>query len=307
MPKACVKFLRRVGIFFGLILLLGLCWIYKDKGALQYLGVISTVVIAVFAGVTWWIAYSQHKMYNDPELRVTSPKISKWKYKTGKGGVWDLEIALINPGAVPIEIDGICEYEKGKEKVSNEFPGEFKEAPEEKPVGVYITQLPWVIEKGHFAISKRRVCAPDIEGSIGVVIQYFVNRPKMITTISPSLKSCKCFVSHSDKEIIGMLKSIKIDLSKKLSLFYDIRDEIYKERLRECLVAAREKIIYILDDLQDRIKKGYNTKLSKVAGSFRKAIEYLTNSDEKWAEFDVLIRQLKDEIDNIIKEWDKDI
>lgn len=244
-------------------------------------------------------------MYNEPELRVTNPKISKWKYKPGKGGVWDLEMVLINPGAVPIEIDSICEYEQGRVGIDEHFLGEFKEPRGERPLGVYITQLPWVIEKGHFAISQRRVYTPDIESPIAVVIQYFVNRPKRTTVTSPPLKNCKILIPQSEKEIIDMLKQLKEELSRKFLLFKDAQAEIYRKRLYECIINTVEKSLHITDDLQDRIKEGYHSPICKVVGFLKQVMEFY--KEGKWDEFNIKMKQAVDTLDDVIKRWNNDI
>jgi len=266
----------------------------------------SAIFIAFFAGISLWIAYRQHKMYNDPELRVTQPKISKWKYQPQKGGVWELEIVLVNPGTVPIEIDRISEY-IGKEKPGEELPAEFETPPSVRPEGVFINQLPWVIKSGHFAISRRKVYAPDVEGSIKIVVQYFVNRPKRVVVTSLPLKNCKKLTPLSEKRIVDILKEIQKDVNKKLSLFRDIPEEDYKNRLLECLRDAQNKIIYICDELQEDLKVGYHARLSKLAAFIEKVIKSLKNFEYKRDNFNIAVRQFDDELCNIIKEWSKEI
>jgi hypothetical protein len=297
---------RYILILILIFLFLVLCWRYRNSGIFGYLNGISTIVIAFFAGVSGWIAYRQYKMYNDPELRVTQPKISKWKYRSQKDGVWDIEIVLINPGTVPIEVDRISEY-ISREKADKELPVQFIPPPENRPEGIFITQLPWIIKKGHFAISRRRIYTPDIEEPIKIVIQYFVNKPKRITVVSPPLKNYRKLPPLSEKRIVDMLKEVQKDLFKKLSLFENIQEEDYKNKLLECLIKIQAKIIYICDELQEDLKAGYHARLSKLIGFVKKAIRYLRDFENKWAEFGIVIRQFKNELDNIIKEWSRNI
>jgi len=292
-----------VVIIVGLIILLILCSVWEIL--VKSVGAVSTIVIAIFTLVLGVVAYRQHRMYNDPELRVTSPKISKWEYRPGKGGIWDLEMVLINPGAVPIEIYSIWEYEQGRAKINEHFPALFKEPPKDRPVGVYVTQLPWIIEKGYFAISQRRVYTLDIENPIEVEIQYFVNKPKRVIVTSVPLKGCKILIPQSEKEIIDILKQLKEELFRKFLLFKDTQAEIYRDRLYRCIINTVEKLLHITDDLQSRIREGYYSPLCKVVGFLQQIIK--SYNEGKWEVFNIKMEQTIGTLDDIIKRWDVDI
>lgn len=168
------------------MLLQVLCTNYFEIDWATTINAISTVIMAIFTALTWRILYKQDKMRNDPELRAFCypPEIVEPLVIGTKGFDFLIEIVIVNPGTVPAVITNIKEVFKDTTNGQDlTVQGRF-DLPILRPIGVYISQLPWVVGGGKFAICRRRYNLPSKFKEKELLIQfkfnYFVSKKEKI-------------------------------------------------------------------------------------------------------------------------------
>ena len=151
----------------------------KDYGA-----GLSGIAIAIFAILNWWIYRSQHKISFDPELKG----YFGYTFETFKdlpefpGGHLKFWFVFVNIGAIPIivnHLEEVHEWNGRETKPAERIEKPFFSLPDERPPRTYITQLPWMIKGGDFAIWSRRERITKVHPAItdggGINIEVIVS------------------------------------------------------------------------------------------------------------------------------------
>jgi len=134
-----------------------------------FLSSCATLAIAIFT-------FLQYRKVYDPNLRVHSYPPFKETLNLGSQKIIEciqIRAALVNPGGVPItlmteKIEVVDQETSEKIEVDSRFT-----QPEWRPERLYVSQLPWVIEK--FAIYEKTIYPKDLR-----ISKSFLNRKMMI-------------------------------------------------------------------------------------------------------------------------------
>jgi len=164
---------------------------------------VATVMMALFTAATWKIHRTQHKLYNDPELKIypwpeaeiatttdallTVALAATEREKRSAAAYVEYRFALVNPGRVPVMVTDLREeaLEPGSphQQVQMRFPY-FREPP----LSQLMPGLPWLVPAQQFALCWRYLpfcghdeALKDRDLSIRVTFQYH-NGLRAITT-----------------------------------------------------------------------------------------------------------------------------
>jgi hypothetical protein len=163
---------------------------------------IATVLLMLFTVATWRILWTQHKLYNDPELIIHPwPELATTtgslliialgasdREKRSNAQYVEYRFALVNRGRVPIMVmditENVLKQEGGHEPVRMRFPYFRKPGRPEVMAGV-----PWLIAAQQYAICWRFLSfygqherLKDQDFSIKATFRYHNGRRQVTTT-----------------------------------------------------------------------------------------------------------------------------
>lgn len=248
---------------------------------LESLKEIAPILIATFAFFMWRLNRNQSKMFNDPDIRVNISEPKKWK-DLETGYVWEIEMVFINPGSVPIEINGV-EYHKNEGWTP--VP-ELKSPPEIRPPEKFIDSWPWVVKKGEYAICRQLVTVRKEANLFKGEIKYVVRHKAKTRPFSVNVEGKKDYPLEFLRPIVEKLVQIERQLKDKFQIYRAVpmsqTKKEYLEVLMEALTELRgfwdlrkDYYIYELFQLTDEISK----EIAKALGTIEASAQSLDKKE----------------------------